>query len=242
MNERDTGAPSAESIEQKWKTVEAWAEEISRNHEVKEIKPGILKDVLVDCGADFDNLSVEGSRGLSMYNEGKRTLGAEEIWGEILTTYDNWTEDCVPKYESELGKPMAKMINVANLVNEDRKASESKNVGMKSFLRDITAYAAGSLSFDDLKLILEARAENGFIGAMTKEEKERIKAETGEEVKKTIIPWDREIDPKKGPLTKDPRESKLHPGEFIPEDKQEIKVASFPPGFPTVALNWLRNN
>lgn len=224
-----------ESIEQNREDFKKWNQGISERHEIGFIKPEVLRSVLeTDCGANFENLSEAGKLGLAMYNEGKRSLGAEEVWGETLVRYDAWTTEYAEQYESEPGKKLAKMVNVADLKNEDRKPSKSKNVGMKSYLRDITAYAAGVLSFDNLKLILGTRAENGFIGAMTAEEK-------GDR-KKIVIEWDREIDPEKGPLTNDPRESRLHPGEFIAEDLQEFIPASFPPGFPTVAMEWLKNN
>lgn len=232
MTERSV---QTESIEQNREDFRTWNQGISERHEIGFIKPEVLRNVLeIDFGANFENLSEAGKSGLAMYSERKRTLGAEEVWGKTLIRYDAWTSEFAEQYENEPGNKLAKMINVADLKNEERKASESKNVGMKSYLRDITAYAAGVLSFDNLKLILGARAENGFIGAMTAEEKGNRK--------KIIIEWDREVDPEKGPLTKDPRESRLHPGEFIPEDKQEIRPASFPPGFPTVAMDWLKNN
>lgn len=228
------GTSHNEGIEQSRNEVTSWIEGVSERHEIGFIKPEVLKSVLeTDCGAHFENLSEAGKLGLAMYNEGKRSLGAEEVWGEKLEEYDAWTSEYVEQYESEPGKKLAKMVNVSDLKNEDRKPSKSKDVGMKSYLRDITAYAAGVLSFDNLKLILEARAENGFIGAMTPEER-------GDR-KKIVIEWDREVDPEKGPLTKDPRASRLHPG-FIAENLQEFIPASFPPRFPTVAMNWLKNN
>jgi len=224
-----------ESIEQKQQWVlDYWIRGMAEQHEVKKMPVDILREVLESYGANFENLSEEGRKGLSMYSEKKRKMGMNEVWGEKLEGYDNWTNEYAEKYESENEKKLAKMVNTGHLVNEDRKASGDKNVGMKSFFRDITAYAAGSLNFDDLTLILGARVENGFIGAMTPEEK-------GDR-KKIIIEWDREIDPTKGPLTKDPRPSRIYPGEFVADDKQEIRPASFPPEFPIEAFGWIKNN
>lgn len=222
---------NSETVEQKRVMVFDWIKDISEKQEVREIPSTVLKEVLESYGANFENLNEENKDNLSKYAEKKRVKGLEAVWGERFDSYKNWVGVYIEDYESRTGRELPKMKNVPDLKNEDRKASERKDLGMLSFLGDITAYAAGSLDFDNLKLLLQTRAENGAIRELPKEEREG---------KTKRILWDRELEPGKEPLTKDPRYDK-ETGELIPIDKQSIRPASFPPEFPVMALKWLSN-
>jgi hypothetical protein len=217
-----------ETIEQKQAMVAEWINKISETQKVKEIPAGILREVLESYGANFENLSEENQKNISMYSEKKRAKAMKEVWGEKFEDYKSWVDVYVEDYKkNNEGKSLPKMINTPDLINEEREASGKQNMGMISFFSDITAYASGNLKFEDFRLFLETRAENGALGEMSNEEK-------GDR-KKRIIEWDREVDPEKGPSTKDPRLSRINPGEIIPKDKQEIKPASFRPEFPVLA-------
>ncbi len=218
-----------ESIESKTVIVEKWIKNIGEQQRVGEIPVEILRDVLTHYGADFENLSGESKDNLSKYAEKERNKGLVVVWGEKLNDYKIWADSFIEDYEERTGRELPKMKNVPDLKNQERKASEIKNLGMISFLGDITAYAAGSLDFENFKFLLQTRAENGAIRELPKEER---KGKT-----KRIL-WNRELEPGKEPLTKDPRYDK-ETGELIPKDKQLIRPASFPPEFPAKAWQWI---
>lgn len=225
---------NGEDIEQNQPVFE-WAKNISENQKVDEIDPKELRKFFEErCGANFENLSEEGKEGLGWYKEEKRELGMEEIWGSKFEDYEEWIvkseNGYIVDYETRK-KNLPKSTNVPNLINEERQASGDKGKGERYLLGHMTAYVAGSLTFEKFKYLVESSAINGVLGEMTSEEK-------GDR-KKIIIEWPREIDPKKGPLTKDPRPSRIHPGEFVADDKQEFRIHSFPPEFPIKALEWL---
>ncbi|MEI8067899.1 MAG: hypothetical protein WCG91_03055 [Candidatus Shapirobacteria bacterium] len=227
MKERLAGNESSES-----KTVSfvAFIDKLAEKQEVLEIKPDVLKKSLEDFGANFEDLSEENKKNLSMYAQKNRNKALEKIWGNKFTDYKDWVETYIQEYEERTGKQLPRMKNAANLKNEDKEPSYRKDLGMISFLGDLTAYASGDLNFEDFKLILGTRAENGAIKAMSKEER------GGRESKP--IEWDRELEEGKESVLKDPS---FHPktGELIPFDKQVFQPASFPPEFPTEAFIWL---
>jgi hypothetical protein len=216
-----------ETIEQKQAMITDWIKNISETQKVEKISASYLREVLESYGANFENLSEENKKNLSMYAEKNRIKGMEVVWGEKFDDYKNWiNETYIPDYENRTGKELPKMVNVFDPKNPERKASKRKDMGMISFFGDLTGYASGNLNFENFELLMKARTENGMIRELPKEKRDGLKT-------KRIL-WDREVEPGTD-LTTLKQKTDPETGDLIPRDMQLIRPASFPKEFPIVA-------
>ena len=216
-----------ETVEQKQAMVFEWINTISETQKVEKISADVLKEVLESYGASFENLSEENQKNISMYSEKKRAKAMKAIWGEKFEDYKSWVNnDYIGDYKTRTGKELPKMVNVFDFKNPERKPSERKDMGMISFFGDLTAYASGRLKFEDFNLFLQARAENGMIRELPKDEREGLKT-------KRIL-WDREVEPGTD-LSTLKQKTDPETGDLIPINMQLIRPASFPKEFPVVA-------
>jgi len=127
-----------------------WLNNLSETGEVKDINPEIIKGALEACGADFE-IGPEAKESLGKYSNIGKKRGIEAVWGEErFGKYKEWAGKWADRYEKETG------ISLPAL-----KLSGIKTSGMRHFLGELTAFAAGEMGFDDLKRYWEVRLLNG---------------------------------------------------------------------------------
>jgi hypothetical protein len=163
-------------IEQKREVVFDWVKNISEKQKVKEISRKFLKDVLEDCGANFD-IGEEEKKSLKGYSEKQRAKGMNAVWGEKYKEYKDWINEYYDfnEYKKRTGKELPKL-----------KPSGRTNSGMIQFLGELTSYAGEETNFDTFKLYIETRAINGLAWEENrKEDRVRISVPTS---KKPIRP------------------------------------------------------
>ena len=118
--------------------------------EITEIDTMLLRNVLGEYGAKF-NLEKEGYQKLSQPTNKFRRSGMDAVWGAVfMDNYNLWTVQWANEYE-KTGRKLPKLD-----------ISGNRTSGMRHLLGEITAYAAGKLSFDDFKEKMDARIVNGF--------------------------------------------------------------------------------
>ena len=145
--------------------VDRWVNVYASEGSVDLLDPELLRSVLTEVGANFEKLDDEGRKSLSQYSNKRKHVGMKQVWGTRSEEFRGWTEQWVRDYEQETGKVLP------NIVFKDKETGErrpSKTEGMRQFLGEITAYAAGCMEIHDLILRLEVRHSN-FTG-----EKKRI--------------------------------------------------------------------
>ncbi|OGM25845.1 hypothetical protein A2962_00355 [Candidatus Woesebacteria bacterium RIFCSPLOWO2_01_FULL_39_61] len=117
--------------------------------DIPEIDTMLLRGVLESYGAEF-NPEKEGIKKLSQPTNKFRRPGMNAVWGEkFMENYNAWTVAWANTYE-ETGRKLPKLDQSGN-----------RTSGMRHFLGELTALAAGHLSFDKFKEHLEARIVNG---------------------------------------------------------------------------------
>jgi hypothetical protein len=158
------------SVEQKTETVEKWISALSEEGKLGQIDRMLLKDVLGAFGANFE-VGEETKTSLEKYTNKAKAVGMEQVWGSKYDKYKKFTLEFIRSYEESKGVSLPAL-----------KRSGIKNSGMIQFFGEITAYAAGSLDFESLKLFLEARVLNGKAWADgRKEDRVRVKVPTARE-------------------------------------------------------------
>lgn len=162
-----------ESIESKTAIVGKWIKNIGEQQKVGEIPVGILRDVLTQFGADFENLSEEDKKSLRGYSEKEKGPGVRAVWGDdFVNGYKEWTKDFIEKYESDPNKKRLPEL----------KPSGRKNSGIMQFLFELTTLASGEISMESFKEYTEARVNNGKLWAEDRSsERVRIKVPTADE-------------------------------------------------------------
>jgi len=150
--------------EQKIAIVGAWLSQIENTGEVSSIDVDVLKGALEELGANFE-ITEEAKDSLGSYTNKDKALGMTSVWGDTFEAYKDWTEDYVSEYESEHNFRLPAL-----------KKSKSKTSGMRHFLGELTAFAAGEMSFEDYKKFTEARLLNGLKWAEGKPE-ERVRVQ-----------------------------------------------------------------
>lgn len=136
---------------------------------VERIDRQVLKEVLEACGARFEK---EASRSLRKYTEKGKAPGMKLVWGERFEEYKKWVGEYIKVFEaSPAHRELPKLL-----------PSGRKNSGMIQFFGELTAFAAGSLSFANFKKFTQARAENGLLWQLGRSrERIRIKVPTAKE-------------------------------------------------------------
>lgn len=157
------------SVEQKIGIVKEWISTLSEEGKLEQIDRMLLKDVLGAFGANFE-VSEEAKTSLGEYTNKAKASGMEQVWGLKYDEYIKFTAEFIRSHEESRGTSLPAL-----------EKSGVKNSGMIQFLGEITAYAAGSLDFESLKLFLEARIFNGKAWADgRKEDRVRVKVPTAE--------------------------------------------------------------
>lgn len=148
MTERTSQEFSREEVNRE---VLAWVAEINNHEVVKPIDPQLVRSFLSELGANFEDKEALAPILGSYTNKGKRE-GLDLVWGkETVDKFNAWTTKFVGEYEARAG----------NLPLPALKPSGIKTSGLRQFFGELTAFAAGALSFDDFKRYTEARAGNG---------------------------------------------------------------------------------
>jgi hypothetical protein len=121
------------------------------------LNPEVLKSVLSEVGANFENLDEQGRKSLSQYSNKGKHLGMEQVWGSRRAEFKTWTETWVKDYETRTGRELPKLVFKDAVTGE---LGVSKTEGMRQFLGELTAYAAGSINFPNLVKVLIMRHYN----------------------------------------------------------------------------------
>lgn len=145
------------SAEKKIETVDEWISTFSERGELGQIDIMLLKGVLESFSANFENLDEEGRGSLSKYSNKGKHLGIGQVWGARRAEFKTWTEEWVKDYEQGTGRELPKIVFTDEETGEKR---PSKTEGMRQFLGEVTAYAAGCMDFPSLAMRLGARHYN----------------------------------------------------------------------------------
>jgi len=148
-----------------------WLDNVSETGEVKDVNPEIVKGALEAYGANFE-IGPEAKESLGKYSNKGKKRGIEAVWGKVrFGEYKEWAEKWADRYKEETG------ISLPAL-----RSSGIKTSGMRHFLGELTAFAAGEMSFDDLRRYWEARLLNGKLWQEKRlGERRKIKVPTKQE-------------------------------------------------------------
>lgn len=125
-----------------------WIDKISELGHVGRMEPGVVREALEACGANFEIGEAE-LKSLGKYSNEGKSMGMRAVWGDRFDDFKKWTKEYVAQFEATLGN--RKLLTIKN----------RKNAGMLQFLGELTAFAAGVLSFDDFAKHTETRVKNG---------------------------------------------------------------------------------
>lgn len=159
--------------------VGSWIAQISENGTVGEIDHGLLKEVLESFGANFE-VGEDARKSLGKYTNKGKAEGLVAVWGgNVVADYKEWAKRFVEEFENkESSRPLPKLV----LKSDPGSSSGSKTSGMLQFFGELTAFAAGVMSFEDFKKYTEGRALNGHLWQEKKgDERVRIKVPTADE-------------------------------------------------------------
>ncbi len=146
-------------IERKIALFDSWISKLSKEGLVEEIDQAVVREVLEIVGANFE-ISESARLSLTRFRNLDRRQGMDSVWGrERIAGYRKWLLKYIKSYEEKTGKPLP--------VLED---SDTKTSGGLKFFTDLTAFAAGLMSFDDYKRITERRAEKGRLWQARRED------------------------------------------------------------------------
>lgn len=146
MTEEKETRPVEETASQ----MDSWINNLIETGEMKEINPGVVREVLKSHGAEF-NISPEAKKSLSEYTNKARAEGMRGVWGERFKIYKTWTKEYIREYEE----------NPNNKLLPALKKSGRKNSGMIQFFGQLTSFASEQLDYEDFKRYTEARIHNG---------------------------------------------------------------------------------
>ena len=144
-------------FEERVTEIDRWVFTYASEGAIGLIDPEILKSVLSEVGANFENLDWDGRKSLSQYSNGGKHLGMEQVWGDHRAEFKAWTEAWVEDYEKRTGSQLPKVVFRDEATGEKR---PSKTEGMRQFLGELTAYASGCMNFPNLVKILITRRYN----------------------------------------------------------------------------------
>lgn len=144
-------------FEERVTEVDRWIFHYASEGSIGLLHPEVLKSVLSELGANFENLDGDGKKSLAQYSNKGKHLGMEQVWGSRRAEFKVWTEGWVEAYEKRTGKELPKVVFGDGVTGEKR---PSKTEGMRSFLGELTAYASGCMDFPNLVKILITRRYN----------------------------------------------------------------------------------
>jgi len=144
-------------FEERVAEVDRWVIAYASEGAIGLIDREILKSVLSEVGANFENLDQDGTKSLAQYSNKGKHLGTEQVWGARRAEFKAWTEAWVEDYERRTGRELPRVVFTDEITGEKR---PSKTEGMRQFLGELTAYASGCLSFPELVKILITRRYN----------------------------------------------------------------------------------
>jgi hypothetical protein len=152
-------------IEEKKAAVNEWVASFTETGILGEMDPSLLKDVLASSGADFEQSS-ENLASLGEYTNKAKRLGLNAVWGkETVDTIWKQIDNYIEEYEEQTGTTLPKLVGFG-----------CKFSGMRQYIGELTAYAAGQLSFKNFKKYSEVRIFNGKMWKQgRKDERIRIK-------------------------------------------------------------------
>ncbi len=143
--------------ERNLETFNKWLKNLSVEGKVEEIDAAIVRNVLEMAGANFEIGEVE-HKSLGKYsNKGKRE-GLDAVWGkDKVDTFKTWIiGEYIPYIEKFAGRELHTLYDRATDTYDDIKHS-----GMMQFFGELTAFAAGQISFEKYQRITENRYKKG---------------------------------------------------------------------------------
>ena len=137
--------------------------------EVGEVNVQVLRSALVEIGANFE-VEEETLNALGQYSIKAKRPGLDAVWGKArVDEYRAWVKTWVYDFEQDIGTPLPAL-----------KRSGSKISGMLQFFGELTALAAGQMTFEDFRKYEEARMKNGLYWLFDKDQRIRIKVPTAQ--------------------------------------------------------------
>lgn len=130
-----------------------------KEFEMAPIEQELLQEVLTHFGADFEaHDSPERTEALKKLKQSTnkwRRPGMDAVWGEgYMSNYNRWTETYADEYEEQTGKKLPRL-----------EISKTRVSGMRHWLGELTAYAAGAITFEQYQERSGARLRNGYARA-----------------------------------------------------------------------------
>ena len=153
------------TIEEKIAVVDEWLYAFNavarREAEITEIDTGLVRDVLAHFGAEFDP-DKEGYNKLKQSTNKWRRPGMDAVWGhEYMNNYNRWTTEWAKRYETRAKRGLPELKQS----EKPEESSLSKTSGMRHWLGELTAYAAGALTFEQYQERQSIRLRNGYARA-----------------------------------------------------------------------------
>ena len=152
-----TENPETLSLEEKIVIFEGWINKITSEGRVDSIDSSLVREVLVNCGANFE-ISDEERLSLRKYSNLNRRLGIDAVWGtDQVNSYKRWLiNEYIPQYEGRVGRELPTLYD-----RKTDKFDTIKHSGMLQFFGELTAFAAGEKSFADYQRLTEDRVRKG---------------------------------------------------------------------------------
>ena len=143
------------NIEEKIVQVDAWLTSfdlVARGEiEFQGIEAGLLREVLIHFGAEFDSKK-EGMSKLKQTTNKWRRAGMDAVWGKgRMDDFNEWTNKWADAYEEATNRKLPKLDE-----------SGSRVSGMRHWLGELTAYAADAITFEQYRERQEIRLRNGY--------------------------------------------------------------------------------
>src|SRR5512141_982271 len=148
----------SEHLEQDLEKFNKWLKNLTENGKVEQIEPEVVRGVLESCGANFSELTEGDRESLGRYSNKNKRAGLNAVWGkDKVDMFKRWTvEEYIPYIEMVAGRELHTLYDRATDTYD-----KTKNSGMVQFLGEITAYAAGELSFEKYQKRTENRIKKG---------------------------------------------------------------------------------
>jgi hypothetical protein len=177
-------APNEPTIEHEIALVEGWIREFSQTDKLPQgmLRPegqASLRRVLTEFGANFE-LTILEHWSLAVYTNAGKAPGMRAVWGdEKFAEYKAWTKAWASDYEAS-GNKLPRLGKKPKAGEPDKRPVNS---GMIALFGEITAFADGVMSADDLEKYLENRAQNGRLwqkGKRKKGDRVRVQVPTSD--------------------------------------------------------------
>jgi len=157
MTEQGEGRP----LEEKQAAVAEWVSHLAETGEVRQIDGGLVREVVTSLGADFEQ-SEERLAVLGKYSNKGKAPGMKAVWGEErFRGFKTWVDGYITEYEARTGKELPVLVGKKD--GKIVEVTDIKYAGMRQWLGELTAFAAGQLDFDKYKRLTEDRWRKGKI-------------------------------------------------------------------------------